>query len=303
MTQAELRQFLRDHDADSNSTQAQREYDRIIGEARRELSRIGPWSFERTKTRLVLEAAKTAGTVSIAVDGTALTGVGTAFAAADAGKHVRYQGEYLQYLVSAYVSPTALTVEAYRGAADLSGKAYQLTRDRIILPLLFRSVELPLQNSDGQEIQPVTLDEILYWRMNGREVSSTPQIFAIEWAQGAAGAAPVAYLWVYPSPSQKVVIEGYVYLWPDETGASGVWLPVAAEDCFRQLCLAYLYRWRQETERYQSQLATALAQTRRDLGAFAQQKALGQRQEWSSEADAGVRRRRARPASGEPIYT
>lgn len=290
----------------NGSARATRIYDKIANDANRAMHEAGEWEFDRTTARLVFAAVKTAGTIAIAVDGTALTGSGTSFASADAGKHMRYSGEDLQYLVSAYGSGTSLTMEAYRGSAALTAATYQLTQERVALPTRFRTY-WPARVALRQTIcAQATLREIEELRMYQRELS-IPRLTAVEhYTASAAGGAPAPYLWVYPAPSDKAVLDLSIFQWPVEmsTATDGISAPQAAEKVHREYLRAYLLLEQGKPQEADNQMRVATAMARSTLGAHRSREDAGVREYWTPEGDADSRGRRGRswPAPGEPVH-
>ena len=308
-TLADIRQYLKDLDSDDGSSRAQRLYDRIANDANRALHGAGDWSFDRTRLRLLFVAAKSDGTIAITQDGTAVTGTSTSFSTSgtvtDVGKFFRFNGQAHQYRCTAAASSTSATVEAYRGATLASGTTYQLTHDRVALDARFRKLSVPDGDDDTYMVWPTTLDALLSERLHGREVSQ-PQICAEEWfTTSTAGAAPDPYLWVYPSPLTRTVLDVPAYLWPVELSAStdGISAPKEADSVYREFLHAYLFQIQGKHAEYQTQLASAMARARGDLAAFRANNEGGTRQMWNPEADPPNRLgRRMRPAPGEPVY-
>ncbi len=83
--------------------------------------------FEFTWDREIVQTVIdiTAGTVSISAGGTTVTGVSTAFAAADVGKFIQFSSSNDWYKISAVASATSATIEiAYTQSSALSGGTY-----------------------------------------------------------------------------------------------------------------------------------------------------------------------------------
>jgi len=74
------------------------------------------------------------GTVSITQDATAVTGVGTSFAAADVGKYIRINSDDTPLKIATRTSTTAITVEKAWAKASVSAVAYSLFPLRYALP-------------------------------------------------------------------------------------------------------------------------------------------------------------------------
>lgn len=297
-TLTDIRQHLRDLDAEDGSSRAQRVYDRIANDANRALHEAGNWSFDRVKGRLHFPAQAT-GTCDLSVNGTALTN-GSGFTSADAGKHVRLRGEALQYLISAYGSASALTLaEAYRGDSAVSGGAFSLTQDRLALPTRFRSMGDIYLNDWPEPLQFVTLDELLWERMNARECS-VPRCYAIEFyatsTQLDAGTSKAPYLWVYPPPSSKRTLDFYYFEWPVEMSNSsdGISAPQPAEKVHREFLRAYLLLEQGKVAEYETQRNAALGFARSSLAQYRVSADAGARESWTPAADGGRRMGRRR---------
>lgn len=300
---ADIRQYLKDNDVDDGSTKAVRQYDRIANDACRAMHEAGDWSFDRKKQRLAFAAAKTAGTVSATIAGTAFTGSGTAFAAGDVDKLFRLRGEDLQYRVSAYVGAEELTCEAYRGATAASGVAYQLTQDRAALDTLFRKLSYPILGNFNVALDLADQDELLADRLMGREVSH-PRKCAVEmYTVAVDGTAPAPYLWVYPAFEDAGVIDFYAFLWPLEMTAvgHGISAPAQAESVHREFCKAYLLQMQGRQQEFDNQMAHAVRAAHIALGQFRFRAHQGQKEYWTPESDGPgrVRRRRMVMAPGE----
>ncbi len=300
----DMRQWLRDKDKSDGSAKRQREYDKISNDANALMHRAGNWDFDRKRARLVYEAAKTAGTVSINVDATAVTGSGTAFASGDVGKFFRFAGEDLLYRATAHTDATNVACEAYRGESNLSGASYSLTHDRVALPALFRSFDRARIASYTEDLDPrPTLDDLLAEQMQGREVA-VPEICAVEdFTTGTNGEAPDAYLWLYPSPDEKTVVELYYYAWPLEmtTTAHEISAPYEARICHRAYMQALLLQAQGKEAQGMQALQAADEFTRRTLSAHRAKSQLGAKRPWTPRLDGGgVRLKTFRMAAGEP---
>ena len=297
LTYTDILQYLRDNDRNAQGARHDRAYLRIANDACRALHGAGEWSFDRSRHRLTFAAYKTAGTVSVAAGGTAVTGVGTAFATpGDVGKYLRFNGEPQQYLVSAAPSALALTIETYQGETALAGVSYQLTQDRLALPTRVRRIFAPFLSSVQGRLELTELEWLQYERLHGRE-TGTPRCYAVETAQTVAGGGGLVgsgYLWIYPAPQVQEILEFTCFLWPTEitSGTDGISAPLQAESAYREFLLAYLFRDQEDTEKWERQFAAALACARRDLAQFRPAPIAGQRAMWTPDGDSADRPRR-----------
>ena len=307
---SDIRTWCRDNDVDDSSSRATRNYDRMANDANRALHNAGDWRFDRTRERLLFDAAKTSGTIAVTIDGTAVTGTSTAFSSSgtvsDVGKFFRFSGQAYQYRCSAVASATAVTLgEAYRGTTLAAGGfSYALTHDRIALSARVRKLALPAGDDDLFELEPVTLDELLFERLHSREVG-IPRICAEEdFTTDTVGLAPDLYLWIYPSPTSRTILDIPVYRWPVEMSGVGdsISAPVAAESAYREYLRAFLLWGQGKTQEYSNQLAVAAQRAHSDLAQFRASSHGGCREMWTPQSDFGGFTRRMRPAAGEPVH-
>jgi hypothetical protein len=304
-TLADIRTFLADRDRANTSARGLRNYDKIANDANHLMHMVGNWSFDRTLCRFVFAAAQHTGTVSVNADAGAITGVGTAFAAADVGKFFRFASEPQQYRCLTRVTALSATCETYRGASNLAGASYYLTEDRVAVGARFRCFDKADDGTVGRLLL-VDLDDIMDQRQHGRAVS-TPDMCAVEDAQDntvLTGVAPTRYLWVYPSPLSKTILDLPAYLFPPEMTATtdSIAAPREAEAVHRAYCLALLYQEQEQLDAYAAQLQIANEMAARDLGRFRPRKDVGQREMWDPDQDEAIRRKSLLPASGEPLH-
>lgn len=305
LTLSTIRQFIQDHTNENTSTRGQRIQNRIANQALHALHAGGDWDFDQALVRLVFEAAEDDGTVSVAAGGTALTGVGTAFAAGDVGKYFRFEGEGLQYRMTARSADTTCTIETYRETTALSGASYQLTHDRVALPARFRKAMRADHTDDVGGLQEVSLQALLHMRMHERGVS-TPLYCAFDGGSdpdNTDGVHGSKYLWVYPSPTSQFVLQIPAFLKPVEMSAdaNGISAPYEAEAAYLEFVLAFSYREQGDFEKYGAALAIAQAAVARDLAAFRSRGRFQQRAMWDCAVDTDVegREKSVIAASGE----
>ncbi len=303
---SDARTFLQDRNNQDSSTEATRRYDRIAQKACAHLHTAGNFAFDLRRGRLVFAAVSNTGTVSVAVDGTAVTGVGTSFQTTDVGRFIRFQGEDLSYLISARGSTTGITIENYRGDAAVSGAAYEITTDRVALPTRFRAFEKPVINFNNGRLTPKDLGELQNYRMYTREVGE-PYWYAVEFVTGANDTVPAAYMWVYPAPTSKRVADFMYYIQPDIPADAGDDFGVPADPVAESLILefleAFLLEDQRDYQKAQQKLAYAEAKARKAVGHFRPIKDMQQKRMWNSAEDAVDRGINLSPlAPGEPVY-
>jgi hypothetical protein len=285
-TYADILQYIKDNDRADSSARATRNYGRLINDANLALHSAGDWDFDRAPVRVTAAARKNAGTVSVAAAGTAVTGVGTDFQTADIGKYIRFNAEAHQYRVTARTDATHCAVEGYQGASALAAVAYELTNERVALPVRVRKLE-ELDDGLNHLLADVELQEILYERLHGKSVGTADR-WAPEFYQdpaGAAGVRPVLYVWLYPIPLDQTVLQGLAYLWPIEMtdNAHLPGLPDQADGVLREYLLAYLYRDQGKMQEYMAQKSFAAQAAAHELAQFRVRTRHDQRQMWSPE--------------------
>lgn len=96
------------------------------------------WLYQRCYIQTVVD--KTAGTVSVGLAGTTVTGVGTAFAATDKRSFIQFSGDTNWYEVTVYTSATSLTITPALAGTAISGGTYTLRRVYYDLPADLRDI-------------------------------------------------------------------------------------------------------------------------------------------------------------------
>lgn len=94
------------------------------------------WSQLKGNDEFYLPASVTDGTVSVAVDSTAVTGVGTAFTSDMVGRQIMFNDEGVPwYDIIAVGGATGLTLDRpYSGGADLAGVSYEIAQVYVTAP-------------------------------------------------------------------------------------------------------------------------------------------------------------------------
>ena len=114
------------------------------------------WLQSREVVQTVIE--KTAGTIAIAVGGTAVTGTGTAFASTDVGSYIQFSSSDDWYKITAVASATGATIEkAVTGTTALTVGTYTI---RKVYYSLSSNVDKVLDLR--QSITPVKLNIVNY---------------------------------------------------------------------------------------------------------------------------------------------
>lgn len=305
LTLLTIRQFIQDHSNENTSTRGQRIQNRIANQALHALHAAGDWDFDQALVRLVFEAAKDDGTVAIAAGSGTLAGADTAWLAGDVGKYFRFESEGLQYRMLTRTGATTGTCETYRGTSNLTAASYQLTHDRVALPTRFRKALRQQHVDDVGGLREVSLSALMDMRMHERAVS-TPLYCAFDGGSdpdNTDGVHGSKHLWVYPSPSEQIVLQIPAYLKPVEMSADahGISAPYEAEASFLELVVAYIYREQGDLDKFAAQWSMALSSILRDLGAFRGRGRFTQRAMWDAGVDEDIcgRQKSVIAASGE----
>jgi len=306
-TLADCRTFLQHYNDEDTSDKALAIYDKCANQGSCDLHELCNWDFDRRLAELTFLAPYSTGTISISVDSPTLSGSSTVWTEAMQGGYFRFNGEQQTYRGKTRTGATGFTLQSnYRGASNLAaGTTYELTFPRIALPTNFRCFENPIIESGDWRLEPA-LDVIDIKQMLRlqREVN-TPREYAIEWAvaDSAATTVPVPYMWVYPSPSEKEIIEIPYYCTPSEATAVGhdFGFPDQASlhSVLQQIQLGYLFIEKGKGDKH---LMNARAMAMQRMGQWRSRTESLQREEISDEPAGSRDRWRRRWADGEPVY-
>ena len=303
VTLTNVKTYITDRAAGDGSTRFDRVMTKIANDALTAIYQAGDFDFAKRWVKQALAAPYTTGTASISVDGTALTGSGTTWTSAMEGRYIRLNGEAALYRLVTYVSATAFTIETYRGDATLSAEDYEILDIRFAAPSRFRSFGRPQADDQSYSaLTPVTLERVKQMHMHER-LQRPPSVYATE--QVEVSSVPTPYIWVYPAPAAKQILELPYYVWPAEkTSGSDVFeLPFEAQDLLWAFVDAFLAKYHKAAD-WPALLAKAEDDARKKLG---RTRAINEgtqstemRVEGGDETifggDWGL-------ASGEPVYT
>ena len=85
------------------------------------------WSVDRSIVQTVID--KTAGTVTVNLNSTTVTGASTAFASSDVGSYIQFSSNSDWYKITAFSSTTSITIESnFTGTAALSAGTYTIRK-------------------------------------------------------------------------------------------------------------------------------------------------------------------------------
>lgn len=294
--------WLSYNDGQSTSTRDQ--------EIRKKVANDGNYQFHCGGGRLLdcdqrsfyysLPALYDTGTVSVDVGSSTCTGSGTTFTAAMKGRYIRIAGQYTQFIITGYSSPTSITIQptlqstlGYIGPQDLDDQTYQITQDRVVLPDNFRTIYKCEVDWVPQYLMGgYTRDQIMYARKYGRDVSF-PRGYAMESDANLTTASQISqYLMLYPPANQQMNMQVFVYLWPnvctsgtDEfgVGTPGQPMPEQYYPVLRQFQLALLRKVRNDPQ-WQAEMEIANKMCSDILGDRMNQD-VGQRSMWNLSGD------------------
>lgn len=137
---SDLQTEVFDHSGlDSTDSNNQIRVKRWINLVQQDICARWPWNYLRSRESIVTVVDKTAGTISVPSGGTAVTGVGTAFASGsswlsggsygDIGNFIQFSGANDWYSITAVGSTTGLTIGTpYQGTTALSGADYTIRK-------------------------------------------------------------------------------------------------------------------------------------------------------------------------------
>lgn len=176
---------------------------RWLNIAQQDIAMRYPWPFLETRESIATVVDKTAGTVSVNSGATTVTGVSTAFASTDAGSYIQFNGSNDWYRISAYSSPTSITIDkAYVESINLSAETYVI---RKFLYSLSSSVDriLTIKNWDTA-IRLVETDfGTLDWISGDNEATGVTSAYAAYGLDSSGN----TQLMFYPFPSDLRVFE------------------------------------------------------------------------------------------------
>lgn len=176
---------------------------RWLNIAQQDIAMRYPWPFLEARESIATVLDKTAGTVSVTSGSTTVTGVSTAFAAADVGSFIQFSSENDWYRISARSSTTDLTLDkAYVESANLSGGTYTI---RKFLYSLSSSVDriLTIKNWDTA-IRLVETDfGTLDWLSGTNEAVGATSAYA-SYGLDSSGNTQLTF---YPFPSDLRIFE------------------------------------------------------------------------------------------------
>jgi len=288
----DARTFLGDNNWQAVSTRDGRIVDKCANDGNMEFHSYVNWDFDMREKYYALEAQDTTGTVSINIGSGTCTGVGTAFAASYKGRYIRFNGEYTEYLITAYSSPTSITVQTnvdetggYLGAANLSGATFQIVSERIALPDDFKTIYGAKNDYSPTPMSgKITREQILYNRAFIKEVSY-PRYFCTTNDRPLTGSTISNYLLLYPAIDSKRLVHIFYYAWPaeatlttDEFGVGNQRMPFEAEPVLRQFQL-YKLKKEQGDPNWQAEQQTAFAMAD-ELQGDRGNADLGQKEQW-----------------------
>lgn len=154
------------------------------------------WSRRKTDTIIALVAPYSTGTVSTV--STALTGSGTTFTSAMADRYIRIGSNTFFLRLSAFVSTTAMTLEAALGTDASAGTTFVLFQHRYNLPSDFGRITNVTSDILMREVSRSTIDRLDPYRVS---TASTPEVYCIDGLDPGTTGSQVFQMEVWPLPS------------------------------------------------------------------------------------------------------
>jgi hypothetical protein len=288
-TFANAKTFLRDYNKQSASDQSDRIIARIANDANFALHSFGDWDFDKKVTKLNVAALLNDGTVDIANgDNTVAQNDAASFSSSLLGRYIRINGDPAQYLLTAYVDTTHMTISPAYFADSVTAATYQITNDRVSLPTDFRDIYSAQLDMVTAPMCSVPLDQIYYRRQFYKELNY-PRLYAVEWSTSVSVTTDrVPYLQIYPAAQSKQQITIFYYAWPAEVVADAdlFGLPVQAEPVLREFLVAYMLK-EQRDPAWKEYLGAARRLAEINLAQFRSQPDVGQKEQWSPYGDEG----------------
>lgn len=181
---------------------------RWINFSQNDIASRWPFEFEFSRCYVQTQADKTAGTVSVALAGTTVTGVGTSFASGDKRSFIQFSGDTNWYEVTAYTSATSITITPALAGAAISGGTYTLRKVYYDLPTdLFKVFDARQTNT------PAKLNALGIWTLDAYQpdinFTGNPvgyYLFNLD-PDIAATAAKQTHVAFYPAPDGVYNIE------------------------------------------------------------------------------------------------
>lgn len=301
VTLTNVKQYIMDRAANDGSTRFDRVMVKIANDAVSSLFSAGKFDFAKRWTKQALAAPYTTGTVSINVDATALTGSGTTFTSAMAGRYIRLNGESALYRLVTFGSTTSFTIETYKGDANLSAVTYEIVDIRFAAPTNFLSFGWPQSDEIATPfLSPMPLEKIKYLHMH-EQMEFQPRFYAIE--QMETSSVPGPHIWVYPAPSSKQILELPYYVFPSEKTAGGdiFEIPFEAQDALWAFVDAHLAKF-QKDDRWVALMALAKQTAQDRLGSTRNVNDAGVSQEYWPDGGVEIFEGEWGLAPGEPVY-
>ncbi len=213
----------------------------ILRNKQRQLAAGRNWSAMRSQTQLLPNDAKTAGTVAVQRGSTTVIGTGTAFAASDVGRQFMASRTSPVYTISAYVSPTELTLDEAFGNTTNATATYQILDAFAYMPADFKQFI--------SVVDPVNAWQLRYWfqqeELNNidpqRTSSGTPWILA-DLHIKTSTEQPVFELWPYPTAA-KVYTARYYKIPADMTEPDDEPMRLVRGDVLVKGALVDVCRW------------------------------------------------------------
>lgn len=206
-TLANLQAYAKRINNDGESAKSDAQILAAIQDALRNTSQVCDWTFLRERKRVTTRPKYTAGRVNVVPNTTQVTGVSnssgaqaafpSSIEASNSTFDIKFNGEYVDYRVSARNSSTSLTlVDVYVAASSLSQATYIIYRRSYDLPANCREVLSVVDVRDpNRGLRRINHKEMLEYSLR-RTDGTTPDFYSIENKTGNS----VRQLWLHPFP-------------------------------------------------------------------------------------------------------
>lgn len=199
---------------------------RWLGEAYREWCVAIPPAHLRREAELSVAGTITAGTITVAQAGTAVTGNATALAAWSSAIEGRFfRGHTSWYRIARYLGASGFVLEAPFGESSLTAGGYAIVQRFVDLPLDARWVIDVRAQRMGRVLEQMSLEELNRIAPERPEIQSIPTIWCP--APAAPGGYPRLEVYPYPDDAETILVSYYAV--PQELDAD-LRLPANVEE-------------------------------------------------------------------------
>ena len=125
---------------------------------------LNDWSWGDRKEDSTLSTVGVYNTGTITTSGTSVTGTGTTFTSDMVGRYIRFSSQTQYFLITAYTSATAITIETSIPSGDLTNQAYVIFKNRFSLPSNCERITSMVYQTRLLEVPNEDIDRVDPWR-------------------------------------------------------------------------------------------------------------------------------------------